>query len=143
MIRTAEQLKIKGLCEINDHTTNESDTEITNYPPHKKSRTSKRFESNSRNETLGDSKRENTASTSHANATAKHGSPIVLLDNNNSRCTTQKESSKSNNNSNTNNKDSDNASSSNSDNKNMASLDMGMVGIVSRPQPSTSSQLTN
>lgn len=46
LIRTAEQLKIKGLCEINDHTNTESDSEVV-YPPHKKSRTSRQFESNS------------------------------------------------------------------------------------------------
>jgi hypothetical protein len=44
LIRTAEQLKIKGLCEINDHTSPESDTEVV-YPPHKKSRASRHFES--------------------------------------------------------------------------------------------------
>lgn len=44
LIRTAEQLKIKGLCEINDHTNPESDGEVV-YPPHKKSRASRHFES--------------------------------------------------------------------------------------------------
>lgn len=134
LIRTAEQLKIKGLCEINDHNnTNESDTEIINYPPHKKSRTSRKFENNNHtavnrniyhteasSSSVTDSKRE-----SNASATVKNGSPIVLLDNN-SRITTQKSNNaiKSSN-------SSDNARSNNSDNKNMASLDMGMVGIVS------------
>lgn len=46
LIRTAEQLKIKGLCEINDHTNVESDTEVV-YPPHKKIRASRHFEKNS------------------------------------------------------------------------------------------------
>jgi hypothetical protein len=46
LIRTAEQLKIKGLCEINDHTNaTESDTEVV-YPPHKKIRTSRNYENN-------------------------------------------------------------------------------------------------
>jgi hypothetical protein len=46
LIRTAEQLKIKGLCEINEHTatTNtESDQEAI-YPPHKKSRASRHYD---------------------------------------------------------------------------------------------------
>lgn len=53
LIRTAEQLKIKGLCEINDHTNTESDTEA--YPPHKKIRASRHFESNgsSNNASIG------------------------------------------------------------------------------------------
>lgn len=114
LIRTAEQLKIKGLCEINEH-TNDSDTEIVNYPPYKKLRTSKKFEYRSNIEHF--TNRPGTSKDSTAiNLTDKNVPSIVLLDNNN-KSATLKESSKSNNNS--------------SGSKNMASLEMGMVGMVS------------
>lgn len=56
LIRTAEHLKIKGLCEINDHTSPESDTEVV-YPPHKKIRASRHFENNNASIGVQDDKR--------------------------------------------------------------------------------------
>ncbi len=113
LIRTAEQLKIKGLCEINEHTNADSDTEFVNYPPNKKLRTSKKFEY-SRNNFEHIASRPGTSKETALNLTDKNVPPIVLLDNNNK----PKESSKSNNNNN------------NNGSKNMASLEMGMVGMV-------------
>ncbi|CAO1438721.1 unnamed protein product [Diamesa hyperborea] len=135
LIRTAEQLKIKGLCEINDHTGAESDPEII-YPPHKKSRASKRFENNNNlanaNKNLptpvtplntsssSTSSAGNKYSKSSVSVLDKNGSPIALSEYKHSKHTKSpsKESRHSNSNSD---------STSNKNNKKMASLEMGMT----------------
>lgn len=127
LIRTAEQLKIKGLCEINDHTNaTESDTEVI-YPPHKKVRASRNYENNnslsnsnknlsSREEFLSSASKPSANSsdkdarqsiTSHEENTSKHKSKSLIKD----------PKGKSGN-------------SNPQTNKNMASLEMGMVRVL-------------
>lgn len=100
LIRTAEQLKIKGLSEISDH-HEDIDAEIA-YPPHKKSRASRKYDSHHNRSLPLHIERHNKESSIHL--TAKN----VLLD---SKSPTKESRS---------NKSSDNS------NKAMASLDMGM-----------------
>jgi hypothetical protein len=118
LIRTAEQLKIKGLCEINDHTnTAESDTEVI-YPPHKKIRASRNYENNN---SLANSNRNLSESTAKsANASEKDAQQSIASHEE------SKHKSKSP------IKESKNASNSTStqQGKSMASLDMGMVSCV-------------
>lgn len=143
LIRTAEQLKIKGLCEINDHTNVvESDTEVI-YPPHKKIRASRNYDANnlsaaaavnsqSHNNNKGTTREETTSaknSSSSSNATEKDAHQSI---------TSQEDTNHSKNKSKLPSKESK-SSSSNSNNlqqssssKNMASLDMGMVSKSSR-----------
>jgi hypothetical protein len=120
LIRTAEQLKIKGLCEINDHTnTTESDTEVI-YPPHKKIRASRNYENNNSlansNKNLS-TREESTGKSSTTNAVDKDAQQSIASHEDN------KHKSKSP------IKESKNASNSSSTQqvKNMASLEMGMV----------------
>lgn len=130
-------MKIKGLCEINDHTGAESDPEII-YPPHKKSRASKRFENNNNlanaNKNLSTpvtplnisssstSSAGNKYSKSSVSVLDKNGSPIALSEYKHSKHT--KSPSKESRNSTSN---SDNTSNKN--NKKMASLEMGMTMV--------------
>lgn len=115
MIRTAEQLKIKGLCEINDHTNaTESDTEVI-YPPHKKIRASRNYENNN---SLVNSNRNLSESTAKpANAIDKDAQQSIASHEENKHKSKSpiKESKSASN------------SSSNQQGKNMASLEMGMV----------------
>lgn len=116
LIRTAEQLKIKGLCEINDHTsTTESDSEVI-YPPHKKIRASRNYENNN---SLANSNRNLSESTSKssANATDKDAQQSI----------TSHEESKHKSKSPIKESKSASNSTSTQQGKNMASLDMGMV----------------
>lgn len=128
LIRTAEQLKIKGLCEINDHTNaTESDTEVI-YPPHKKIRASRNYEnnrlSNSRDETtactLG-AKSSSSQSTTNLTEKDAHQQSVVSQEDSNSTKNKSKSPLKESRNS------SVNANNSHQQCKNMASLDMGMV----------------
>lgn len=119
MIRTAEQLKIKGLCEINDHTNNtESDAEVI-YPPHKKIRASRNYENNNSlaNSNKNLSAREEATEKSSANVTDKdaHQSIASHEDNKHKSKSPIKESKNASN------------SSNSQQVKNMASLEMGMV----------------
>lgn len=108
LIRTAEQLKIKGLCEINDHTNTESDTEVV-YPPHKKIRASRHFEKNNNK----NNREESVKSTeNHVQKLARDDEKRIKIK------SPVKDSTK-------NNFSSPTLSSSSS--KNMASLEMGMV----------------
>lgn len=108
LIRTAEQLKIKGLCEINDHTNPESDTEVI-YPPHKKIRASRHFERNNNK-----SNREESVKSleNHVQKLARDDEKRIKLK------SPAKDSSKNNFSSPT---------LSSGSGKNMASLEMGMV----------------
>lgn len=115
MIRTADQLKIKGLCDINDHTNAaESDTEDI-YPPHKKIRASRNYENNNSLANSNKNLPESTAKSANAidkdaqqsiasHEESKHKSKSPL-----------KESKSASNSANT------------QQGKNMASLEMGMV----------------
>lgn len=124
MIRTAEQLKIKGLCEINDHTNaTESDTEVV-YPPHKKIRATRNYENN------------NSLSNSNKNLSSREEflpsatkSSANLSDKDAHQSITSHEESNSKHKSKSLIKENRNASGSNTqqNNKNMASLEMGMV----------------
>ncbi|CRK88121.1 CLUMA_CG001906, isoform A, partial [Clunio marinus] len=122
LIRTAEQLKIKGLCEINDHTNaTESDAEVV-YPPHKKIRASRNYDNNnsSTNCNKNLSKREE-----YHHSTSKSSSSVIDKDAHQSITSSHednKHKSKSP------QKEQKNASSlsSTQHSKNMASLEMGM-----------------
>lgn len=120
LIRTAEQLKIKGLCEINDQTNTESDTEVI-YPPHKKIRASRHFERNNSNKSRN----------SGEEASEKHvqKSSTVTTTLNSSQDDKQKSKSpvRENSFSSVTKINSNTQDLSNSSNKNMASLEMGMV----------------
>lgn len=120
LIRTAEQLKIKGLCEINDHTnTVESDSEVI-YPPHKKIRASRNYENN------------NSLSNSNKNlpsefpSTAKSSTNVIDKDAHQSIASNE-DNSKHKTKSPTKDSKSASGSSSTQQGKNMASLEMGMV----------------
>lgn len=126
LIRTAEQLKIKGLCEINDidHTNAvESDETEVIYPPHKKIRASRNYEnnnslSNSSNKNLSAREEIPPSSTKSAtNSTDKDAQQSVA-----SHEETKHKSKATS-------KEQKNASSSSTSQqaKNMASLEMGMV----------------
>ena len=136
LIRTAEQLKIKGLCEINDQTAAESDTEVI-YPPHKKIRASRHYEShhnqnrssssssnkNNREESI---KQGSSSSSASHSVIEKDAQPIASQD-------TDKRKSKSpikdiGKNSSSSSSSSPSPSNQNQS-KNMASLEMGMVSI--------------
>lgn len=120
LIRTAEQLKIKGLCEINDHTNAaESDSEVI-YPPHKKIRASRNYENNNSlsNSNKNLSTRDDLQSTS-AKSAEKDAHPSITNHEEHKRKSKSplKESKSSN---------------STQQAKNMASLDMGMVSCRRR-----------
>lgn len=118
LIRTAEQLKIKGLCEINEHTaTNtESDTEVI-YPPHKKIRASRHYDSGHRNYNQSQQQQQEKEKDAHPIATQeseskrKSKSPVKEIGKSLSPTTAAI------------------VSSSQNQSKNMASLEMGMVSI--------------
>lgn len=118
LIRTAEQLKIKGLCEINDHTNNaaESDTEVI-YPPHKKIRASRNYENN------------NSLSNSNKNLSSREElqpSTTKSSDKDAHQSIASHEETKHKSKSST--KEAKSASGTNTQQaKNMASLEMGMV----------------
>lgn len=128
LIRTAEQLKIKGLCEINDHTNaTESDTEVI-YPPHKKIRASRNYDSNnslsSNNRFL--SAREETCTL--AKGSSQSTTNLTEKDAHQQSIASQEDPTNTKNKSKSPAKESKNSSSnSNNQQKNMASLDMGMV----------------
>ncbi|KAG5671683.1 hypothetical protein PVAND_001868 [Polypedilum vanderplanki] len=117
LIRTAEQLKIKGLCEINEHTaTNtESDTEVI-YPPHKKIRASRhhhhhQYDSGHRNHNNSqDLQKDAQPIASQEIEKRKSKSPIKEIGKSLSPATSNQNQS-----------------------KNMASLEMGMNGNVVIP----------
>lgn len=125
LIRTAEQLKIKGLCEINDidHTNAaESETEVI-YPPHKKIRASRNYEnnnslSNSSNKNLSAREEIPPSSTKSAtNSTDKDAQQSVASHEefkHKSKATSKEQKNAS-------------SSSTSQQAKNMASLEMGMV----------------
>lgn len=118
LIRTAEQLKIKGLCEINDHTTAESDTEVV-YPPHKKIRASRNYENNNSLSNSNKNLREDfqPSTTAKSAANDAHQS-IATPEDNKYKSKSQSKEPKGN------------SSGSNNNTqqvKNMASLEMGMV----------------
>jgi len=139
LIRTAEQLKIKGLCEINDQTAAESDTEVI-YPPHKKIRTSRHYESHHNHNNNSSSSNKNNQSSNNREESIKQGSsashsviekdaqPIASQD-------TDKRKSKSpikdigKNSSSSSSSSSPTSPSNQNQSKNMASLEMGMVSI--------------
>lgn len=116
LIRTAEQLKIKGLCEINDHTNAaESDNEVI-YPPHKKIRASRNYDNNnSLNSNKNLSAREEFQPSS-AKTSDKDAQPSVASNEEHSSKHKTKSPSKET-----------KSASSHSSSKNMASLEMGMV----------------
>lgn len=126
LIRTAEQLKIKGLCEINDidHTNAaESDETEVIYPPHKKIRASRNYEnnnslSNSSNKNLSAREEFPPSSTKSAtNSTDKDAQQSVASHEevkHKSKATSKEQKNAS-------------SSSTSQQAKNMASLEMGMV----------------
>lgn len=133
LIRTAEQLKIKGLCEINDQTAAESDTEVI-YPPHKKIRASRHYESHHNSSSSSSNSNKNreesikqgslSSSASHS-VIEKDAQPIVSQD-------TDKRKSKSpikDIGKNSSSSSSPPSPSNQNQSKNMASLEMGMVSI--------------
>lgn len=121
LIRTAEQLKIKGLCEINDHTNApESDSEVI-YPPHKKIRASRNYENNNSlaNSNKNLSAREEvpqSSAKSSTSATDKDAHQSIASEERKHKSKTPTKEPKGASN-----------SSSNQQAKNMASLEMGMV----------------
>ena len=131
LIRTAEQLKIKGLCEINDQTAAESDTEVI-YPPHKKIRASRQhYEShhnhnNSSSKHREESTKQGSSSTSSHSVIEKDAQPIASQDRDKRKSKSPikdigKNSSSSS--------SSPPSPSNQNQSKNMASLEMGMVSI--------------
>lgn len=123
MIRTAEQLKIKGLCEINDHTnTVESDTEVV-YPPHKKIRASRNYENNNSlsnsNKNLPSDYPSTAKSSTNATDKDAHQSIASNEDNKHKSKSPTKDS-----------KSAPGSSGSTQQGKNMASLEMGMVSLM-------------
>ncbi|CAH1727174.1 unnamed protein product [Chironomus riparius] len=134
LIRTAEQLKIKGLCEINDQTAAESDTEVI-YPPHKKIRASRQhYESHHNHNNSSSKHREEStkqgSSASHS-VIEKDAQPIASQDRDKRKSKSPiKDIGK--------NSSSSPASPSNQNqSKNMASLEMGMNGNVVMGVPLT------
>lgn len=132
LIRTAEQLKIKGLCEINEQTTTESDTEVI-YPPHKKIRASRQYDHhhNNNNPSSSKSHRDVEATKSISEKDAQQIALTQDTEKRKSRKSPIKDIGKSLSKSPT-----PSASSSpspsrsqNQNSKNMASLEMGMVSI--------------
>lgn len=116
-------MKIKGLCEINDHTNaTESDTEVI-YPPHKKIRASRNYENNNSlaNSNKNLSSREESTAKSSTNAADKDAQQSIASHEEN------KHKSKSP------IKESKNSSSTQQV-KNMASLEMGMVSCCATCQ---------
>lgn len=116
-------MKIKGLCEINDHTNaTESDPEVI-YPPHKKIRASRNYENN------------NSLSNSNKNLTREEFLPSAtkssanLSDKDVHQSITPHEESNSKHKSKSLIKEPKSASGSSTqqNSKNMASLEMGMV----------------
>lgn len=127
LIRTAEQLKIKGLCEINDHTNaTESDTEVI-YPPHKKIRASRNYENNN---SFSNSNKNLPAREEFLPSAAKSSASLSDKDAHQSIAPQEESNNKQKSKSLT--KESKSSSSGNStqqSNKNMASLEMGMVRL--------------
>jgi hypothetical protein len=112
LIRTAEQLKIKGLCEINDHTNAaESDNEVI-YPPHKKIRASRNYDNNNSLNSNKNLAREDLKASSDKDAQAS----VASNEEHNSKHKSKSPS-----------KETKSASSQSNISKNMASLEMGMV----------------
>jgi hypothetical protein len=144
LIRTAEQLKIKGLCEINDHTNAvESDTEVI-YPPHKKIRASRNYEAsnlstavNNRNSTATRGEQQDSTSKNTSSSSSSSSSSLPEKDAHQSSIASQEDSNNTKNKSKSPSKESK-SSQSNSNNlqqsssKNMASLDMGMVSNINQ-----------
>jgi hypothetical protein len=127
LIRTAEQLKIKGLCEINDHTnTTESDTEVI-YPPHKKIRASRNYDNN--NSSSNSNKNLSSREESHS-STSKSSSAIAIeKDAHQSLASHEESKHKSSKSPSKESKITSNTSTT-PQNKNMASLEMGMVRLT-------------
>lgn len=127
LIRTAEQLKIKGLCEINDHTNaTESDTEVI-YPPHKKIRASRNYDS--ANNRLSTS-REEAAVKGSCSSAQQSVTSLTEKDAHQQSIASQEEPNSTKNKSKSPAKEAKNSSANpnnHQQSKNMASLDMGMV----------------
>lgn len=123
MIRTAEQLKIKGLCEINDHTNDatDDDPEVI-YPPHKKIRASRNYENNN---SLSNSNKNLSAREEFHPPSSKSATNSIDKDAHHSIASHEEHKHKSKSTS----KEQKSASSQSSSQqaKNMASLEMGMV----------------
>lgn len=124
LIRTAEQLKIKGLCEINDHTNAAESDDLTEviYPPHKKIRASRNYDNN--NSTANSNKNLSTREEFLPSSTK---STTNSIDKDAHQSIASNEESKHKSKSSSKEQKSALNSSSSQQAKNMASLEMGMV----------------
>jgi hypothetical protein len=125
-------LKIKGLCEINDHTATESDTEVI-YPPHKKIRASRHFENNN---SIGNSNKNHSQAAAAAAATSVSPQKSSLSASNHGKLSVVDENSRTKQHHHHHKslvkdpKNSSNSPNSSNSSKNMASLEMGMVMAI-------------